>query len=262
MAATVYHGRMSNPSSTPVSLTFIGTGDAFNSGGRRSSSYLVTAGDTRLVIDCGPTTPHGLKALGVDPGHVNAVLQTHFHGDHVLGLPMLLLHHQILGGRPGGLAVIGPPELEQLTIDIYARVYGRTAERLKQTPEVAHFVTARPGEPITLADGTHIDVFGVTHNPESIGYRIQIAGRTLAFTGDTKWDDRLTALADGADVMVIDCTWLDDAIGDHLSYKEILAKRDLLPAKRILLSHFGPEMCATTRKLELDRAHDGLVIEI
>ena len=157
---------MSNPSSTPVSLTFIGTGDAFNSGGRRSSSYLVTAGEMRLVIDCGPTTPHGLKALGVDPGHVNAVLQTHFHGDHVLGLPMLLLHQQVLGVRPGGLAVVGPPELEKLTMDIYALVYGRSAEKLKQTPEVAHFVPARVGEPITLAGGTHTEVCGVTHNPE------------------------------------------------------------------------------------------------
>src|ERR1700738_3048880 len=116
---------MTDSSLKPVSVTFVGTGDAFNSGGRRSSSYLVTAGDTRLLVDCGPTTPHALKQLGTDASLVNAVLQTHFHGDHVLGLPMLLLHHQILGGPPGGLTVFGPAALEDLTLDIYARVYGR-----------------------------------------------------------------------------------------------------------------------------------------
>lgn len=253
---------MANPStcdSKPVSVTFIGTGDAFNSGGRRSSSYLVTAGDTRLVIDCGPTTPHGLKALGEDPGRVNAVLQTHFHGDHVLGLPMMLLHHQIQGGPPGGLTVVGPPELERLALEIYGLVYGRSAEKLKEKPEVARFVQARIGDSITLGD-IAIQVHGVTHNPESIGYRICAYGRVLAFTGDTKWDDRLTALAEGSDLLVIDCTWLGDPIGDHLSYREIHEKRARLPSKRIVLSHFGPDMAGTPEKLELERAFDGMVV--
>ena len=253
---------MEGMSTASVCVTFLGTGDAFNSGARRSSSYLVAAGDTRLVVDCGPTTPHALKALGADPGHVHAVLQTHFHGDHVLGLPMLLLHQQILGGPPGGLSILGPPELKALTMDIYSRVYGRTAQRLEEKPEVARFVPMAPGTPHLLADGTHIEAFPVTHNPESIGYRITAHGRTLAFTGDTRWDDRLTQLADGADLLVIDCTFLDEAIGDHLSYQQIVEHRDQLPAKRIVLSHFGPDMASTTRKLEFERAHDGLVIEL
>jgi ribonuclease BN (tRNA processing enzyme) len=246
-----------------VSVTFLGTGDAFHAGGRRSSSYLVTSGEVRVLIDCGPTTPHALHSLDVNPGTINAVLQTHFHGDHVLGLPMLLLHHQILGGPPGGLTIFGPPALEALVYDIYVRVYGKTAKKLREKPEVARFQTAHENVPLKLpGDIGAVTAFPVSHNPESRGYRLDIDGRTLIFTGDTKWDDRLTDAVRGADLLVIDCTWLDEAIGDHLSYAQILEHRDDLPAERIILSHLGPEMHATDRVLELECAFDGMVIDV
>ena len=74
-----------------VEILFIGTGDAFGSGGRRNSAILVRADGRTLLLDCGPTTLAGLKQLGVDPSEIDAIAISHFHGDHAAGVPFLML---------------------------------------------------------------------------------------------------------------------------------------------------------------------------
>ena len=52
-----------------LEVVFIGTGDAFGSGGRRNSAILVSERGRTLLLDCGPTTLLGLKALAIDGGN-------------------------------------------------------------------------------------------------------------------------------------------------------------------------------------------------
>ena len=54
-------------------LLFVGTGDAFGSGGRRNSGILLRGREQTLLLDCGPTTLVGLKELGRDPREIDAV---------------------------------------------------------------------------------------------------------------------------------------------------------------------------------------------
>ena len=63
-------------------IVFVGTGDAFNSGGRRNSAILVRDAGHSILLDCGPTTLGGLKELGIDPLEIDAIALSHFHGDH------------------------------------------------------------------------------------------------------------------------------------------------------------------------------------
>ena len=81
-------------------VQFVGTGDAFGSGGRRQSAILVRVHGHTLLLDCGATTVVGLKELGIDPREIDAVAITHFHGDHVAGLPFLLLDYVFAGLGP------------------------------------------------------------------------------------------------------------------------------------------------------------------
>jgi ribonuclease BN (tRNA processing enzyme) len=248
----------------PVSITFLGSGDAFHSGGRRSSSYLVQVRGIAIVIDCGPTTPYALRACGTAPGGVHALLQTHFHGDHVLGLPMLILHQQYLGGPPGGLAVFGPAGLEELVMQVYGLVYPGAAGKLRgDRSRRVRWNVLRPGSTAKLPGGAGtVSAHPVSHNPESLGYRLEVAGRIVAFTGDTRWDDRLPELTRGADLLVIDCTSYAARHGDHLQYREIVEHREDLGADRIILSHLGSDVLANARRLALERARDGLVVRL
>ena len=91
-----------------MKLTVIGCGDAFGSGGRLQTSYLVEAGDTRFLIDCGASTLIGFNRLQLDPNAVPTIFISHLHGDHFGGLPFLILDAQFRR-RPRPLTVLGPP---------------------------------------------------------------------------------------------------------------------------------------------------------
>ncbi len=63
-----------------LEVLFVGTGDAFGSGGRRNSAILVRDGTHTLLLDCGPTTLQGLRELGVDPREIVAY-SVHYLGE-------------------------------------------------------------------------------------------------------------------------------------------------------------------------------------
>lgn len=70
-----------------MQLQFLGCGDAFGSGGRFSTCFMVTGATTRFPIDCGASSLIAMKRFGVDPNSIEAVPITHLHGDHFGGLP-------------------------------------------------------------------------------------------------------------------------------------------------------------------------------
>src|SRR6266702_5931577 len=100
---------MNAPGGPAVTITFAGSGDAFGSGGRyQACIHLRGPGFGPVLLDCGATSLTALKALGLDPGEVTAVLVSHLHGDHFGGLPFLILDGQF-SRRSRPLAIAGPP---------------------------------------------------------------------------------------------------------------------------------------------------------
>src|SRR6266545_4017327 len=91
-----------------VQVRFVGSGDAFGSGGRWQTCIRIASGGQVMLIDCGATSLVALKAQGLDPGSIDAVAVTHLHGDHFGGLPFLILDGQFTR-RARPLLIAGPP---------------------------------------------------------------------------------------------------------------------------------------------------------
>jgi len=89
-------------------VRFVGSGDAFGSGGRWQTCIHLAAEGQVVLVDCGATSLTALKAQGLDPDDVGAVAVTHLHGDHFGGLPFLILDGQF-SRRTSPLLVAGPP---------------------------------------------------------------------------------------------------------------------------------------------------------
>ena len=94
-------------------VVFVGTSDAFGAGGRRQSALLVRAPSGGLLVDCGTTTTMGLAALGIERAEIDAVLISHFHGDHFGGIPSLLLAALYEDLRRKPLVIAGPHGIER-----------------------------------------------------------------------------------------------------------------------------------------------------
>jgi ribonuclease Z len=73
-----------------IKLTFLGTSDAIPTAKRNHPSILLTYEGENILVDCGEGTQRQFRKAGLNPLRVTRLLITHWHGDHVLGIPGLL----------------------------------------------------------------------------------------------------------------------------------------------------------------------------
>ena len=79
-------------------VTFVGSGDAFGSGGRFNTCILVDVPGIRFAIDFGASSLVALNALGISHNSIDVSVCSHIHGDHCGGILFLLLY-SMLGAK-------------------------------------------------------------------------------------------------------------------------------------------------------------------
>ena len=96
---------------TPVAVRFLGSGDAFGSGGRFQACIHVRSQSANLLLDCGASSLIAMRRFGVDPNEIDTILVSHLHGDHFGGIPFFALDAQLISKRTRPLVIAGPPGL-------------------------------------------------------------------------------------------------------------------------------------------------------
>lgn len=243
-----------------MKLHVLGCGDAFGSGGRSPSAYLVEADERLFLLDCGPAVLPAMKRAGFDPRRLDAVFLSHLHGDHYGGLPFLCLEylHQSRRGRP--IQVAGPPGTEEKVRQLFRLMYGGVNS---QEPSPLHFHVLEPEKPAAV-EGIQVLPFRVPHQTDeiSLGLKINYAGKQLLFSGDSAWTERFVEQARGVDLFLCECSFYDRGNGNHVRYVELLEALPRLECKKLLLTHLGEEMLARRGNLAVAVAEEGMVIEI
>jgi len=225
-----------------LDVVFAGTAGSAPTARRGLPATLIRRGGDRLLFDCGEGTQRQLvRSVGLV--ELDEVFITHFHADHVLGLPGMLKTFALMG-RERRLVVHGPVGLRRLFATLHP-VIGRTAY------EVA-LSELEPGDELER-DGYRIAAFGVDHRVPAVGYaliederpgrfdearaqelgvkpgpdfgRLQRGeavggvqpdqvlgearrGRTVVLTGDTAPCEMTRAVAHRADLLVHEATFL------------------------------------------------------
>lgn len=242
-------------------LHILGCGDAFGSGGRNNSGYLVEAGGRLFLLDCGPTTLAALKRAGFDSKQLDAIFISHLHGDHYAGVPFFLVDYLHENPRDRPLHVAGPPGIEARVKGLLQFMFGEALEPRPLPPTVFHVL-----QPETAAriEGIEIFPFRVPHQVRdiSLGLNIAYEGKRILYSGDSAWTDLFVTLAEGADLFLCECCFYDRETSDHMNYRKIQENRSRLRCKRLILTHLGEEMISRRAKLPGDFAADGMVIEV
>jgi ribonuclease Z len=144
-----------------LSAIFLGTGGSVPSARRSTASVLISRGGDRLLFDCGEGTQRQLQR-SVGLVQVDEIYLTHFHADHILGLPGLLKTYDMTD-REVPLTVYGPRGLGDL-FAVLKPIVGRIGFELE-------LVELAPGEPVAR-DGYEVQPFEVAHGVRASGYAL------------------------------------------------------------------------------------------
>ncbi len=247
-----------------MKLTVVGCGDAFGSGGRLQTCYLVETASTRFLIDCGATVLIGCNRVGIDPNSIPFIFISHLHGDHYGGLVWWLLHAQHVGKRTVPLTVVGPPGIQaRFTVAAEALFPGSSGIQRRYELAFREFT----GETPLTFGSLRVAAFEVSHPSGAPPYalRFEADGKVLSFTGDTEWVGSLVSAGKSADLYVMECYQFEGSPRYHMSWTTIEKHLDELGAKRILLTHMAKAMLDRRHEVSDPRvvlAEDGLVVEV
>jgi ribonuclease BN (tRNA processing enzyme) len=245
---------------TEVKVTFLGSGDAFGSGGRLQTCILVRAGQTRFLLDCGASSLIAMKHHGVFPSSIDAILITHLHGDHFGGIPFFILDAQF-SKREEPLLIAGPPGTESRVRAAMEVLFPKSSET-KQRFSI-DFIEL-PLSALIAVGRLKVTAEPVIHfcGGQALALRVECGGRIIAYSGDTEWTDTLLTVARDADLFICEAYFFEKIVKFHLDYMSLMERRNQLECKRLVLTHMSEDILGRLGEVEVECAEDGKTILI
>ena len=196
-----------------IVVTLLGTGSPTPVADRYGMSTLVQAGGLNLLFDAGRSCAVRLAQARVQLGKIDTVFITHFHSDHLNGLPDVWMTSYLppaFAHRTAPMEIIGPKGIARIANSLRDTFADDVRIRMadEKVPEAAtQFVTHEFTEDgvVMERNGVKVTAFEVNHGAlikPACGYRVDYAGKSVLLSGDTKFDENLIKHGRGVDLLV------------------------------------------------------------
>ena len=230
-----------------MEIIFLGTSSAVHSKDRNHPSIAIKAFGEIFLFDCGDATQRQLLYTNVSPMKISKIFITHYHGDHILGLPGLL-QSMSLNGRETKLTIYGPKGLNKIKDAIYSlgycaieypvefveidsgiiienETYFIEAQRVKHNvPALAYSIEEKKNPRFLREKAIELGVpvgpaFGKLHNGEEVEINGKIIkpeqvlgeprkGTKVTYSGDTRPCEEMIMLARDSTLLIHESTFI------------------------------------------------------
>lgn len=244
-------------------IVVLGTASSVPTRHRNHNGYLLVWDDEAVLFDPGEGTQRQLLRSSAHASHIRRICLTHFHGDHVLGLPGMLQRLSIDSISRVVDVFFPAGGIDRFEAALRSSVWARDGLDVRPRPSTPGVLD--PGPPLTLS-ARRLD-----HSTETLGYRVEeppvrhllqerlralglsgprvgdlerrgaveVDGRTvrmadvsvtqpgnsMAFVMDTRLCDAAFELAADVDLLVCEATFLDDEAGLAAEYGHLTARQ-------------------------------------
>lgn len=239
-----------------MKATVVGSGTSIPTPDRASPCFHLALGEVNIVFDAGSGSLGQMARIGIDIRSITALIFSHFHPDHTADLvPFLFALKNPELGASGSLTLGGPAGMKSL-LEKLEGIHGDWIRPGNVQVDIAEY---EPG--LYRFNGWSLSCARTGHTPESLAYRVDCGGKSVVYSGDTPFDERIIALAAGVDLLVLECSFPEGPERKgHLipSQAGEIARR--AKAGRLLLTHFYPAAAAADLVTPCAARYDGEIL--
>jgi len=247
-----------------MSVRILGSGSPGYNVERGEASVLLRAGTNTILIDMGNGTIGALSKAAVKVNEITSFFVTHHHIDHEAELFQLLISALIGKKAPN---IVGPSGIKKLcdfVISFYEKdiLYRRNAIGTSSLIPTLEIKEVGASENFTQGS-LLVKTASVNHTIETIAYRFEFEGKSVVVSGDLYYSESLIALANNADLLVIDGASVSSSIGSiekksqggsisssgalsspsvtksHSSFEELISMVVLSKVKKVVFTHLN-----------------------
>jgi len=204
-------------------------------------------------MDCGPGSVQALARLHVPWEGLTDLTITHFHADHVGALPGLFFAftHGLESPREAPIDVWGPAG----TIRLFEGLASALGGFMLHPGFEVRLHEIVPGDVVRPGGGATLEAHSTPHTDESLAYRLEADGAAVGYTGDSGPTETLGPFMRDVDVLVSECSFLDqEEVDNHLSPSRVATIAAAARPGELVLTHIYPHVRAGADVAELVRA--------
>ncbi len=250
-----------------MELIITGSGTAALQPHRGPSGYVLKTGNQIFLLDGGTGTLLKCLEAGVSYKDIDKIFYTHLHPDHTIDLiPFLFSTRHTPGfAREKKLELHGPVGFKDFFNGLVG-LYGKALVEGDYEIEVVEMAESN-----LSFERLKITTKLMKHSEGAIGYRFELNDKIFVYSGDTDFCEGIIELAQGADVLLLECSFPDDMkVKGHLTPTEAGKIASRAEVDKLILTHLYPpcdevdilEVCRREFDGEIKLAEDLMRVEI
>ncbi len=221
---------------------------------RSSAGFWLETKSGSLLLDCSASAIHRMAEENLDWANLDAIWISHFHLDHVGGVPAFLFGMKYAPQtrkRKKPLRIFGAKGLRNLLEKFDA---ANDYNLLKQ-PFPFEIVEVEPLEKFAILESIEAVAMDTPHTPESLAIHLRDEnGKTLVYSSDTGFTKTLGTLAQNADLFILECSFFENKpVETHLQLNEAMNLIRYAKPKKTILTHLYPQWDAVDFAREMKK---------
>jgi len=253
-----------------MKLTVLGSGTSVPHPDRASAAHWLETPSGSLLLDISADAAHRMAQERLDWPNLDAIWVSHFHLDHLGGLPAFLFGTRRAPqtrSRTKPLRIFGPAELKR----IMQAINESNHYPLFDQPFPIEIVEVAAPDEFEVLPGLTAHTFKTPHTDESLALRLKDeSSKSFVYTSDTGFSENLASFANVVDLLLMECSFRrNKPVEKHLELADAMKLAEMCRPRKVVLTHLYPEwdgfdLAAEARRLwsgETIAAFDGLKLE-